>query len=55
MGFLVGLLAIAFIIGLIFREKGDGFLDTLSSGCSTIILIIVAIVILIILIAEGII
>lgn len=55
MGFLIGLLVIAFIVGLIFREKGDGFLDTLSSGCLTIIMIIVAIVVIIILIAEGII
>lgn len=53
MGFLIGLLIIAFIIGLLFREKGDGFLDTLSSGCLTIIMIIVAIVVIIILIAEG--
>lgn len=55
MGFLIGLLIIVFIVGLIFREKGDSFLDTLSSGCLTIIFIVVAVVVIIILIEKGII
>lgn len=30
------ILGIAFLIGLILRDKGEGFLDTLQTGCSTI-------------------
>tara|TARA_B100000900_G_scaffold135737_1_gene114964 strand:- start:927 stop:1124 length:198 start_codon:yes stop_codon:yes gene_type:complete len=30
---LVGLLALALIIGLIIRNKGDNTMDTLSKGC----------------------
>ena len=41
MGIIIGLVALAFIVGLISRDKGDNFLDTLSSGCGTIIGIIV--------------
>ena len=41
MGIIIGLVALAFIVGLISRNKGDNFLDTLSSGCGTIIGIIV--------------
>jgi len=52
MGTLFGIIIIAFIIGLLSRKKGDNFLDTLSSGCGTIILIIVIIVIAIIVMAK---
>ena len=45
MGFLIGIIVIAFIIGLLSRKKGDNFLDTLSSGCGTIVWIIVLIAI----------
>jgi len=41
MEIIIGLVALAFIVGLISRNKGDNFLDTLSSGCGTIIGIIV--------------
>ena len=41
MGFLIGIIIIVFIIGLLSRKKGDNFLDTLSSGCGTIVWIIV--------------
>ena len=29
----VGILILALILGLLFRKKGDGFLDTIQSGC----------------------
>jgi hypothetical protein len=45
MEILIGIIVIAFIIGLISRSKGDGFLDTLGSGCSTIVWIIIAIIV----------
>jgi hypothetical protein len=47
MTILIGLIIVAFIIGLVSRDKGDGFMDTLGSGCSTIILILVVIAIII--------
>jgi hypothetical protein len=53
MSFLIGIIIIAFVIGLLSREKGDNFLDTLSSGCGTIILIVVVIVIAIIVMAQN--
>jgi H+/gluconate symporter-like permease len=37
MTIIFGIILVAFVIGLISREKGDGFLDTLSSGCSSIL------------------
>jgi hypothetical protein len=43
---LIVILIIAFIIGLLTRKKGDNFLDTLGSGCNTIILIIIVLVVL---------
>ncbi len=52
MEILIGILIIAFIIGLLSRKKGDNFLDTLGSGCGTIILILVVIVIVIIVITQ---
>jgi hypothetical protein len=45
MEFLIGIIIVAFIIGLLSRNKGDNFLDTLGSGCGTIVLIIVIITI----------
>ena len=45
MEFLIGIIIVAFIIGLLSRKKGDNFLDTLSSGCGTIVWIIVLIAI----------
>ena len=45
MGILLGILIVAFIFGLLFRNKGDGFLDTLSSGCGTIIVIVILIIV----------
>jgi hypothetical protein len=48
-GIILGVLLIAFVIGLLTRDKGDNFLDTLGSGCSTIILVIVVIVVVILL------
>lgn len=41
MEIVIGIIIIAFIIGLITRDKGDGLLDTLGSGCSSIIAILV--------------
>jgi hypothetical protein len=43
MEILIAVIVIAFIFGLLTRNKGDGFLDTLSSGCVTIVIIILAI------------
>jgi hypothetical protein len=48
MHFLIGIIILIFLIGLISRSKGDGFLDTLSSGCGTTVLIIVIIAIIVI-------
>jgi len=42
------IIGVIFLIGLIFRNKGDGFLDTLSSGCGAIIGLIILGVILIV-------
>ena len=47
MSILIGIIIIAFIIGLLSRKKGDGFLDTLSSGCGTIVFIIIIIAVVI--------
>jgi hypothetical protein len=41
MGIIIGIIAVAFLVGLVSRNKGDNFLDTLGSGCGTIIGIIV--------------
>lgn len=40
--FLVGALLLAFVVGLLFRKEGAGVLDTMSSGCIWIVIIIVA-------------
>ena len=50
MSILIGIIIIAFIIGLITRKKGDNFLDTLSSGCGVIILIVFLIIVLLIIV-----
>jgi biotin transporter BioY len=52
MGFLIGIIVIVFIIGLLSRKKGDNFLDTLSSGCGTIVWIIVLIAIAIFIFSQ---
>ena len=50
----IGVLILAFIIGLLTRSKGDGFLDTLSSGCgSLVVLVIIIIVVIAFLISKG--
>jgi hypothetical protein len=41
------ILFILFILGLVTRKKGDGFLDTLSSGCGAIVAIIIIIAVII--------
>ena len=40
MGIIIGIIAVAFLVGLVSRNKGDNFLDTLGSGCGTIITIL---------------
>jgi hypothetical protein len=47
MEILIAVIAIAFIFGLLTRSKGDGFLDTLSSGCVTVVVIILVLVALV--------
>lgn len=46
MGILIGIIIIAFIVGLLSRTKGDNFLDTLGSGCGTLVFIAIVIVII---------
>lgn len=44
---IVVIIGIAFLFGLLSRQKGDGVLDTLGSGChniTNIILIILAVI-----------
>jgi hypothetical protein len=52
MQFIIVLILIVFLIGLLSRKKGDNFLDTLSSGCSTVITIVVIAVIILIYLAS---
>ncbi|MEK0420750.1 MAG: hypothetical protein RLZZ161_601 [Bacteroidota bacterium] len=47
MEFLIGLLVLGLIVGLFTRDKGDGLLDTVSSGCSAIFLIVIVIIIIV--------
>jgi hypothetical protein len=47
MGILIGVLVVAFIVGLLSRSKGDGFLDTLSAGCGQTMGCLILIVIII--------
>ena len=43
--------AVIFILGLLFRKKGDGFMDTMGEGCSAaggcIVWIIIGLVVLV--------
>jgi hypothetical protein len=43
---LIVIILIALVIGILTRNKGDSFLDTLSSGCGTMVWIIVIVVVL---------
>lgn len=43
MEILAAFLVIALLLGLLFRKKGDGFLDTIQSGCW--ILVVIALVV----------
>jgi hypothetical protein len=43
---LIVIILIALVIGILTRNKGDSFLDTLSSGCGTMVWIIVILVVL---------
>lgn len=52
MSFLIGVLIVAFIIGLVTRSKGDNFLDTLGSGCGTIIAVIIILGLLVLFIVK---
>ena len=38
MTILIGFIIVAFIVGLVSRDKGDGFMDTLGSGWSKLYL-----------------
>ena len=40
----IGFLFLLLILGLIFRKRGDGFMDTLGSGCKGIAIIIFIII-----------
>jgi undecaprenyl pyrophosphate phosphatase UppP len=51
MEILVASLIIALLLGLLFRKKGDGILDTVQSGCW--ILVIIGVIILGYLIYNG--
>jgi hypothetical protein len=49
MEFLLILLFLGLLVGLVVREKGDNFFETLSSGCSTLFylaLILIAVAVL---------
>jgi hypothetical protein len=52
-GIIIGVLLVALVIGLFTRNKGDSFMDTLGSGCSTIIGIILVIGVVIFLAASD--
>jgi hypothetical protein len=47
---IIGILLIALLLGLVMRERGDGLLDTLSAGCSSmwgcLILVIILLVVI---------
>ena len=39
----IGVILLVFILGMLFRTKGDGVLDTMGAGCkSTFVLILLA-------------
>ena len=47
------LLGVGFLVGLFTRSKGDGFIDTIGSGCGCIIVLGIVAVIGSIVIASG--
>ena len=51
--FIIGVLLVALVLGLISRNKGDSFMDTLGSGCGTIIFFVIAGIIAIIYFANS--
>ncbi len=52
-GGIVGFLFVLLILGLLFRKRGDGFMDTLGSGCKGIAVIIFIIIAVIVAIAVA--
>lgn len=44
MHFIIVIIGLALLFGLLFRSKGDSFLDTLQSGCGAMVVIIILIV-----------
>ncbi len=53
---IIGFILLLFVIGLVFSKRGDGFFDTLRSGCSGIfgiILIIIIVIVVIVVLASG--
>ena len=52
MELIIVILIVVFLVGLLSRNKGDNFLDTLSSGCGTVITIIVIAAIILIYLAS---
>jgi hypothetical protein len=40
---LIGLLALALIVGLIIRNRGDNTMDTLSKGCGCLLVAVIII------------
>jgi hypothetical protein len=46
------IIGIVFLIGLLTRKKGDSMLDTLSSGCGTIVAIIVILAVVLFFISQ---
>ena len=47
---LVGLLALGLLVGLLFRNKGDNTMDTLSKGCGFLIVGVIFIIILVVIV-----
>ena len=45
---LVGLLALGLLVGLLFRNKGDNTMDTLSKGCGYIIALVFLLFVLVV-------
>jgi len=44
MEFLIGLILLGLVVGLFVRKKGDSFMDTLQSGCSSLFGLIVLLI-----------
>jgi preprotein translocase subunit SecG len=53
MGVVIAILVVIFLVGLLSRSKGDNFLDTMGSGCGTIIGIIVILIIILLIIGYN--